>query len=64
MKKIIKIIKGLEILREYDDYISVEHNIIYAGPIINMKKIKPDDIMLLEDLDWLFEEGNGWSFLV
>jgi hypothetical protein len=63
MTKIKNLISGLTILAEYSNEVTCDHRTIFAGPI-GMDKISKDHYKELLAMDWDFELGEGWSFLL
>ena len=62
MKKIEKVYKGLAILSAYSNNLRIDIRNIVAGPeddIIDEELVKE-----LEDMGWVFDEGEGWSILI
>lgn len=64
MSQIQQIINGLLILRKYNDCVSAEHDIIYAGPN-KASFVNGEDQMDLEKLGWNIDSSmNIWSYNV
>ena len=62
-KRIQKLIDGLDILEAYSNEVYVENNMLVAGPTIRAK-VSKEDQDLLEEMDWIFEENDGWTFFL
>ncbi len=63
MTKIKKLITGLTILADYSNEVDCSNRTIIAGPI-TIQKISQKHREELRLLDWDFESGNGWEFLI
>jgi hypothetical protein len=57
-----RIYKGLEILIKYGDgHFTAEHDEVWAGSDNAIpEKMSKEDLCVLENLRWTYEEGCGW----
>lgn len=60
MKRMEKIITGLQILAKYEDSMCAEHDRIYAGPD-DGNDVSPEDKERLESLDWEIGDSDRWE---
>lgn len=64
MSTIEQVIEGLKIFTKYGGDISAEHDIIYAGCMIN-NEISQEDQDQLTELGWKFNDGlETWYYFV
>lgn len=59
--RINRLIDGLQIIQAYSNDVYAVNKQIVAGPVMQFK-IPEEDQKLLEELDWFFEENEGWTF--
>jgi len=63
LKRIQKLIEGLHIIAKYSNEVYAQDHQIIAGPV-EARFIREEDQKVLEDMDWFFEENDGWTFYV
>ena len=62
MNRTDALIKGLQILRGYDECeVQADHDIIFAGPESH-KEVDDHDAKELEELGWFITSIDRWAF--